>query len=242
MLDRDGDCPWKLVERKASKKAGIMSERQRKYALEREGQLFAMSREDGSTTGGKVAHKGKYEMITVTADSGAADHVAPKEVANHLRVQETEASRQGMKYVAANGQKIANEGQKTIRGLTDEGMPLGMTWQVAEVKRPLASIGRMCDAGNVAVFTKGGGYVVPQQVMSKTLAALDQMENKSLKMEREGGVYNFKLWIPRPPVSSMSSNRFTPLQEVAEEDMGFTSRGREQKSCEWRKTRKTARE
>ena len=102
-------------------------------------------------------------MITVTADSGAADHVAPKNEASHLKIQDTEASRQGVKYVAANGQKIANVGQKTIQGVTDEGMPLGMTWQIAEVKKPLASIGRMCDAGNVAVFTKSGGYVVPQK-------------------------------------------------------------------------------
>ena len=47
-----------------------------------------------------------------------------------------------------------------------------MTWQIADVKKPLASIGRMCDAGNVAVFTKGGGYVVPQKMLDKTLAAL----------------------------------------------------------------------
>ena len=123
-------------------------------------------------------------MITVTADSGAADHVAPKNVASHLKMQETEASRQGVKYVAANGQKIANVGQKTIQGVTDEGMPLGMTWQIAEVKKPLASIGRMCDAGNVAVFTKSGGYVVPQEILSKTIAALDKIENKSLRVER----------------------------------------------------------
>ena len=63
---------------------------------------------------------------------------------------------------------------------------MGMTWQTAEVKKPLAPIGRMCDAGNVAVFTKSGGYVVPQKVLSKTLAALDKIENKSLRMEREG--------------------------------------------------------
>ena len=132
-------------------------------------------------------------MITVTADSGAADHVAPKNVASHLKIQETEASRQGVKYVAANGQKIANVGQKAVQGVTDEGMPLGMTWQIAEVKKPLASIGRMCDAGNVAVFTKNGGYVVPQKALSETIAALDKIESKSLRMEREGGVYNFKM-------------------------------------------------
>ena len=153
MLDRDQDGPWKLVEKKASKKTGIIS---KKYAPEQEKPLLTANREDGNITSKKISHNGKYEMITVTADSGAADHVAPKNVATHLRIQETSASKQGMKYVAANGHKIANEGQKNIRGLTDEGMPLGMTWQVAEVKRPLASIGRMCDAGNAAIFTKKG--------------------------------------------------------------------------------------
>ena len=221
MLDRDRDGPWKLVERKASKKAGIIKEQSGRYAPEQEKPLLTASREDGNITSKKITHNGKYEMITVTAASGAADHVAPKNVATHLRVQETSASRQGMKYIAANGHKIANEGQKTIKGLTDEGMPLGRTWQVAEVKRPLASIGRMCDAGNAAVFTKEGGYVVPEEVLSKTLEALGRAKGQSLRMERQGGVYNFKLWIPKPPVSTKSSNRFTPLQEVTEEDMDF---------------------
>ena len=111
--------------REEGEKAGITSEKRVKEQMERP--LLTASREDGSTTSRKITHNGKYEMITVTADSGAADHVAPKNVATHLRVQETSASRQGMKYVAANRHKIANEGQKTIRGLTDEGMPLGMT-------------------------------------------------------------------------------------------------------------------
>ena len=113
MLDRDRDGPWKLVERKASKGAGIISERPRKHVTERERPLLTASREDGNIINKKVTHNGKYEMITVTADSGAADHVAPKNVATHLQVQETRASRQGMKYVAANGHEIANEGQKS---------------------------------------------------------------------------------------------------------------------------------
>ena len=123
-----------------------------------------------------------------------------------------------MKYVAANGQKIANVGQKKVQGLTDEGIPLGMTWHIADVKKPLASIGRMCDAGNVAIFTRDGGYVVPKNVIEKTLATLEKKVSQSLRMEREGGVYNFNLWIPKPPAGSMSSNRFALLQEVDEEE------------------------
>ena len=100
-----------------------------------------------------------------------------------------------------------------------------MTWQIAEVKKPLASIGRMCDAGNVAVFTKNGGYVVPQKTLSKTLAALDKTKDRSVRMERQGGVYNFKLWIPRPPESNIGGSRYAPLQEADEEGMDFMWQG-----------------
>ena len=162
-----GRGPWSAG--RSPRKTENNEEKRRGYALERERPLLEVDREDENTAGKKGPRWGRYEMITVTADSGAADHVAPKNVASHLKIQETEASRQGVKYVAANGQKIANVGQKTIQGITDEGMPLGMTWQIAEVKKPLASVGRMCDAGNVAVFTKDGGYVLPQKMLSRTL-------------------------------------------------------------------------
>ena len=158
-------------------------------------------------------------MITVTADSGAADHVAPISTADHLEVKETTASRQGVKYVAANGQKIANLGQRKIQGVTDEGTPLGMTWQVADVKKPLASVGRMCDAGNVAVFTKDGGYVVPGESVGDVLRLLEGMDKSTLRMKRESGVYNFNLWVPKPPTGILGGNRFEALQELDEEEV-----------------------
>ena len=95
-----------------------------------------------------AARDTEYEMVRVTADSGASDHVAPVHVASHIRRQSTEASRGGVSYQAANGQQIYNLGQREVEGVTEAGMPIGMACQVAEVKRPLASIGRMCDAAN----------------------------------------------------------------------------------------------
>ena len=62
-----------------------------------------------------------YELITVTADSGAADHVVPVNVASHVEWKETEAARQGVNYVAANGHRIASRGQRKVQGKTDEG-------------------------------------------------------------------------------------------------------------------------
>ena len=165
-------------------------------------------------------------MIKITADSGAADHVAPIRTANHLEVKQTEASKQGVKYVAANGQKISNLGQRRIQGITDSGVQLGMTWQVADVKKPLASIGRMCDAGNVALFTKDGGYVVPGEYMQEVIGTLDRLDRSALKMKRENGVYNFNLWVPKPPVDVRTKNRFSELQDLDEEEVsGFARPG-----------------
>ena len=86
MLDRDNDGPWTLVSRKVPRKTESIVEKRRKYALERERPLLEVGREGENVTSKKTTRKGKYEMITVTADSGAADHVAPKNVASHLKI------------------------------------------------------------------------------------------------------------------------------------------------------------
>ena len=102
-------------------------------------------------------HKKKFEEIRITADSGAVDYVAPGDIARGVPIRETRASKQGVHYVAANGSVIRDEGEKKISTYTEEGMPIDMTWQIAGVKKPLASVGRICDAGNVAIFTDRGG-------------------------------------------------------------------------------------
>merc|ERR1711940_402547 len=63
----------------------------------------------------------EYEVIKVTADSGASDHVAPLTTARHIKIEETEASRNGLCYQAANGESISNIGQRNIKALTNEG-------------------------------------------------------------------------------------------------------------------------
>ena len=122
-------------------------------------------------------HHENYEVIKVTADSGAVDHVAPKNTGKKFKTRDTEASRRGMHYIAANGTKIMNQGEKTISGVTEDDVPLNMTWQVAEVKKPLASIGRICDAGNVAVFAKEGGYIVGRKT-AETLGSSRKADSR----------------------------------------------------------------
>ena len=76
----------------------------------------------------------------------------------------------GLHYIAANGSEIKNVGEKCVKGFTSEGTPIAMTWQIAGVKKPLAGVGRMCDAGNVALSTDKGGYIIGGQKAKEIVA------------------------------------------------------------------------
>merc|ERR1711940_249262 len=84
----------------------------------------------------------EYEVIKVMADSGASDHVAPLTTARHIKIEQTEASRSGLCYQAANGESISNIGQRNIRALTNEGEAVAMTWQIGQMRRQIRQMRR----------------------------------------------------------------------------------------------------
>ena len=93
-------------------------------------------------------------------------------------------------------------------------------------QEPLASIGRMCDAGNVAIFTKHGGYIVPQSSIQGTIDSIEKSKRPTVRMRRDNGVYNFTMRVPRgadkvqPAVATIvHRNRWQDLV-VAEEEKG----------------------
>ena len=179
------------------------------------GSVCAVNR---NTPAGVCTHdrSDSYEKIRVTADSGAVDHVAPKSTAAHIPIRETTASRQGVHYIAANGSRISNMGATRIRGYTKERTPLDMTWQIAEVKRPLASIGKICDAGNTAIFTDKGGFIVPAESLKGIIGKLENTDQPVLRMNREQGVYSFDMWVHRSEKETPAvkvQNRFEVLEE-----------------------------
>ena len=57
----------------------------------------------------------------IVIDSGASASVMPESWCAHSQVHETEASRRGVYYTAANGQKIYNKGERCITMMTEEG-------------------------------------------------------------------------------------------------------------------------
>ena len=85
---------------------------------------FIGSLERASNQGNIMAvdqFKGNWERVPVTVDSGAIDSVIPDNIAKGFKVKETIASKQGLKYRAANGTPILNEGGKTLQGFTNDG-------------------------------------------------------------------------------------------------------------------------
>ena len=172
MIDRD----WEVVKRKRSRY-------EKGYNM---GEVYQLTDGKGGTA--HMKEDGRYEEIKITADSGAVDHVAPRSLAKGVPICETKASRQGVHYIAANGSEIRNEGEKKICGYTDNGKPINMTWQIAGVKKPLASIGRICDAGNVATFTDKGGVYHQQECGSKHIGGGRQVRGQDEHVPGERGV------------------------------------------------------
>ena len=82
-------------------------------------------------------------------DSGAAESVAPPSTCPHFPLVESPGSRAGQEYRTAGGERLKNKGQRQVQAWTEEGCPVGMTYQVAEVTKPLSPVSKMCDAGNV---------------------------------------------------------------------------------------------
>ena len=60
---------------------------------------------------------------------------------------ESQGSVNGMQYHTADGTRIPNLGQKTFEAVSEQGSALSQTFQLADICRPLTSVGELADAG-----------------------------------------------------------------------------------------------
>ena len=74
-------------------------------------------------------------------------------------------------------------GQQTVNAITNENQKARVTYQVAEVSRPLTAVGSTCDQGNLVIFSSKGGYVYNLQNGGYT------------SFDRTGGIYELDLWV-----------------------------------------------
>ena len=137
---------------------------------------------------------GSWERVPVTVDSGAYDSIMPRWLAQGVPINQTEASRQGLSYRAANGTRIKNEGERKLIGYTGEGNFVDMGMQVGEVTKALGSARAMMRAGNRVVLDSDGSYVYNKGSGVKT------------KIEDRNGSFQFDIWVPRANASQGQSS------------------------------------
>jgi hypothetical protein len=131
-------------------------------------------------------------LIEAVVDSGAADPVA-KSGTFAGRVSPSTMSKSGRKYRGPDWTRIPNEGQQEVQFTSDEGHRCGMTWQIADVERPLIAVSHLSAAGNKVIFTKTGGEIV------------NIASGKKIKIQRKGGVYVLRMWVPGPTTPGKTS-------------------------------------
>lgn len=139
--------------------------------------------DDGLANGIHNLDQSGWVKISAIMDSGAAESVAPPGLASHIPLRESEASRRGQVYHTADGTKIPNLGERVVQTETEDGQRYNLTYQVASVTKPLNSVSKICDKGNIVVFTSDGGFVQNSWTGQRTCFA------------REHGVYVMHSWV-----------------------------------------------
>ena len=126
-------------------------------------------------------------VIHITLDSGCCEHVMDFTDAPwyHAYIVQSAGSKRKQNFVVGNSQKLPNEGEIHVN-LSSNGTPLRSVFQVAEVTRPLMSVGRVCDQGVDCLFKKDYAVII------------DEGSREVCRFERVGGLYVTKLDLKRP--------------------------------------------
>ena len=91
--------------------------------------------------------------MNAVIDSGSVETVCGAEHIDKESVTETEASRKGMRYMAADGGYIKNIGEGQVDGRSTEGIPIRMKAQVGDkITKMLIAVRRAAEGGNIVLF------------------------------------------------------------------------------------------
>ena len=91
-------------------------------------------------------------MTEITVDSAAEESVCPRAWAEQFGIKSVEPGK-AMKLVNASGGRISHWGSRRVQvyaaGLE---RPLDIGFQVTDVRKPLLSVRRLCEQGNIVQF------------------------------------------------------------------------------------------
>jgi hypothetical protein len=118
----------------------------------------------------------KNHKIKFTVDAGAAEIVCEKSDAKEFPTIYG-GSESLTKYIMPNGEIVENDGEKHLKVKTAEGEKFIVRTQLTDVRKPLMSVSKVCDEGNIVVFKQNGGCIQNEKTGKKT------------SFSREGNVY-----------------------------------------------------
>ena len=130
---------------------------------------------------GRPAQGGR--LVEAVVDSGAVDSVAPPGTFDGAP-RPSAMSRGGKRYHGPDGSPIPNLGQQDVGFRTEEGHQCRLTWQVAQIERPLVAVSHLSASGHKVVLGKDGGEIVHLS------------SGRKIRLHRRGGVYVLRMWVP----------------------------------------------
>ena len=124
----------------------------------------------------------------VTVDSAADESCWPVEEGGAYEIR---ASQRNIVLKAANGQSMKHLGEKEVTFMDScSGEMLGMTFQVTEVRKPLAAVWRLAEKGNLIQFGPSEAQCFVYNVAT----------GKKIQLYKKGGSYVMKVqfmkWVP----------------------------------------------
>ena len=125
--------------------------------------------------------------LEVTVDSGACDTVMPISSCD-FKILPSYASTHGIEYEVANGAEIPNLGErKCLIRTPGNRKERRITFQVADVHKPLLSVTRAADAGFDCLLTDTGGHLIPR----------GDWNNREtwIPITRKGNLYTMRCWV-----------------------------------------------
>ena len=116
-------------------------------------------------------------------DSGACDTVMPVSSCS-FKVLPSYQSQNEMEYEVANGASIPNLGERKCIIRTPGSLEeKRITFQVADVHKPLLSVTRAADAGFDCLLTNTGGFLIPRH------------GGERIPIRRKGNLYVMRCWV-----------------------------------------------
>ena len=85
--------------------------------------------------------------------------------------------------MTADGGEVPNLGEMPVNMVTREGHLCDMTWQVADIKKPLLAVAALTKTGHEVRFRKADGEIVHTAT------------GKTIHFQKKGGLYVLTLWM-----------------------------------------------